>query len=169
MQAEEGALVSDVQGGGGFGRHGIRDGEDAALGRDGDLFGVATAREGCGNDAQALLQIHALPDRDYGARSLSSRRKRKLGALLILAPAQEGVEEVQGRRFDLDDYFARTGLRFFHLLEFQYLPRVSEFVYLPGAHVGASFYSPCKGASLPTLVWRGQAPVSLLARVPGRW
>jgi hypothetical protein len=169
VQAEEGTLVSDVQRGSGFGRHGVGDGEDAALGQDGDLFSVATAREGCGDHAQALLQIHALPDRDYGACSFPSRRERKLGALLVFAPAQEGIEEVQGRRFDFDDHFARTRLRFFHLLELQYLPRVSEFVYLPGAHIGVSFRSPCKGASLPTLARRDQTPASLLARVPGRW
>src|SRR3954447_1711915 len=115
MQGEVGALVGDVRDGGGLGRYGVGDGEDAAFGRDGDLLGVATARERSGYHAQALLQIYTLPDGGDDARDLSSRGEGRLWFVLVLSPAEEDVKEVQPRRLDFYNDLARARLRLLYL------------------------------------------------------
>ena len=55
---------------------------------------------------------------------------------LVLARAEQNVEEVQGRCLDLDYYLTQARLRFFHLLQLQGLLGVSKLVHLPSVHRG---------------------------------
>jgi hypothetical protein len=81
----------------------------------------------------ARLHAGAFADPVYRSRDLTSRRERQFRPLLILAPAQKDVEEVERRpRLDHDLTRLRAGL--LDLGELERLLRVSESLHLPGSY-----------------------------------
>jgi hypothetical protein len=79
----------------------------------------------------------------YG--DLGAQGEGEFGSLLVLAPAQEDVEEVQGCSLDLHYDLPRFRRRVFDLLQFQGLFRIPKLAYPPGSHrllPWASFVGP---------------------------
>src|ERR687885_299926 len=117
--------------------------DHARTGRHRKLYGRRT------HAPSAHRQVDAIADLHDGTRNLCPGSKGKRRPLLVLAPAQEDVEEVQGRRLDFDDDLTGAWLWLFYLLQQEGTFRVSELVHLPGAHHGPPFHSRYGNPSLP--------------------
>src|SRR5919206_451812 len=86
----------------------------------------------------------------YGRRAHApSARMHKDGLAFGEVRSPVDVEEVQGRRLDFDDDLTGAWLWLLYLLQQEGTFRVSELVYLPGAHHGPPFHSRYGNPSLP--------------------
>jgi hypothetical protein len=135
VEREVRSLVGDVERRRRLEGHRLRHWEDQRR-RDGYPLGEATLREpGRGEYPQPRFEVHASSDLRDRPRDLGSQGEGEFGPLLVLAPAQEDVEEVQGCSLDLH----------YDLLQLQGLFRIPKLAYPPGSHrllPWASFVGP---------------------------
>src|SRR5215210_5774949 len=149
MEGDVGRLVGDRERRRLLEGHGLGDGKDAGF-RHGDLVGVSAAWEwGRRDDASARPHARAFARLAYRTRDLTPRREWEVGPLLVLAPAQQDVEEVERRRLYPDHDLVGLRYRLLHLREPQCLLRFSQYVYLPGLHTLSSSRSTLAAPRLP--------------------
>src|SRR5919202_77464 len=107
VETEEGGLIGEVHCCSDLKRYRVREGEDSPRSWYCNLLGEATfGKGGCGKRPGSHRQVDTPADLHDGTRNLGPGSKGKRRPLLVLAPAQEDVEEVQGRRLNLDDDLA---------------------------------------------------------------
>jgi hypothetical protein len=145
VEREVRSLVGDVERRRRLEGHRLRHWEDQRR-RDGYPLGEATLREpGRGEDPQPRFEVHASSDLRDRPRDLGAQGEGEFGSLLVRAPAQEDVEEVQGCSLDLHYDLPRFRRRVFDLLQRQGLFRIPKLAYPRGSHrllPWASFVGP---------------------------
>ena len=148
VESDVGGLVGDVQRGGLLEGHRLRARKDAARCGGRHLLGEAARGErGRGEYSGTRLELYVFPGLDDGSGDFGTGGEGGIRALLVLALAEQDVEEVEGRRLDLDNDLAGVGFGLLDLVELQDVLRVSKLVYPPSAHLGSS--SSFGATSLP--------------------
>lgn len=127
VQSEPAGLVPDVQGRGLRVVQGVRRGQQGRGIGDGVLGEAAVGQCRVGDHAAAVLGLAA----DLHAGGEGQRRPD-----LVLAPAQQGVREVDVRGAHPQQDLAVAGHRSRHVRQAQHLARLAVLVHLPCLHAG---------------------------------